>query len=234
MNQYYWGGYYLVKPTYLSRCINDRKVPSKVYTVSDCICDIFPSTWALPWVTSRDWELERAKSVFGILDFDSIHTHLNQLFDQELFGWPNVICDLKTAHTIYNGYLRNIEDIKLLAIGLPTQYMDEVLEDLQPGEGQGSSGLFLNLSKRILLDCTKELGFDVLGLDYPSLHSHLCHGINYEICDEYSIPTNIHGFIDSFAEAEKLAEVLLEPQSGAEPAFWLPWKVVELPLAATD
>lgn len=232
MIQYVLGGYFLVKGI-ADFCSKKPPKNEKVYTVSNCVCDIFPDAWALSWVTHKEEDTARAKEVFDLTnaDIDRLSDLADSLFDNDLLGWQYVLSNLETAQELYRQYLRNVDNIKLLAIGLPVNHIDEFLAAIQPSDNQGRTGILINVSKRIELEGGTLLGYDVLGYDPTGyFHTHLCHGIEYDLCSKYGILTNANGFIGSLEDAEKLSDILAQPENGAEPAYWLPWIVVEYPL----
>ena len=70
------GGYFLIKSAKRADCMDAALVPETIYSVSDCICDVIPSTWALDWVNRRDESIKRIKSSLSLNtdDFKKIET----------------------------------------------------------------------------------------------------------------------------------------------------------------
>ena len=69
------------------------------------------------------------------------------------------------------------------------------------------------------------LGWDVLGTDYSDFHSWFCGGADKSI----PVSVNAHGFIDSLADAQRVADYCNIPNN-AEPGHWAPWQIRRYPL----
>jgi hypothetical protein len=72
------------------------------------------------------------------------------------------------------------------------------------------------------------LGWDVLCADYADFHSWFCNGIDH--VDAVGVGFNAHGFVDSFDDAQRVADYCNVPENGAEPGYWAPWRITRYPL----
>jgi len=71
----------------------------------------------------------------------------------------------------------------------------------------------------------KALGYEPLGYEATMFHSWLCHNIPVEAHSRFGIRPNGAGFIESLADAVRVTEDM--KATGAEPAIWEPWLVVQ-------
>ena len=229
---YYLGGYYLVEG--ISRPSSSATfLPPTIWSISDCICSIYPNSWGLPWVTSPDEELLSIQTRLGLTDseFKDMRDSLHTAFNEERFGWPNVWLNRNDAQEFYRQYLQTIPDIKLLAIGIPATYFDECLKAAEPDPGMGKSGLYAGLLEpQKLADPDHALGFELLNVDAGNIsHSFLCNHLEKEY-RKMELSFNEHGLLATYAEATRAEEFTNLYTTGAEPGPWFPWLIVEHPL----
>lgn len=233
---HYLGGYYLVeglpRPAQLSHFL-----PATLWTISSCLCKVYPDTWALSWVTATPVDYDAARTRLG-LDAASLRTlqgRVDTAFEAERFGWPNVWLDRASAEEFYHQYLAAVPDVRLLAVALPAAFLDGFLQQHTPLPGFGACGLYQLLHRRIkLVDPGQLLGYEILGVEQGgSCHSFLCNYLEVPYRQELQVCFNEHGLIDDYADAVRAAGYTNLPTTGAEPVPWCPWLVVEYALPAS-
>jgi hypothetical protein len=74
------------------------------------------------------------------------------------------------------------------------------------------------------------LGFEPLGYDYGGFHSFICNSLEKDYSKDLHLPINEHGRFSELAACERAVEYTRLDSTGAEPALWQPWLVVEYPL----
>jgi hypothetical protein len=95
---YYLGGYYLVegcpRPDYMAAFL-----PPTIWSISGCVCSIYPDIWALPWVRSTHYDRPKIQQRLGLTApaFQAMQTWVDQAFTEQRFGWPNIWLDYPSA-----------------------------------------------------------------------------------------------------------------------------------------
>jgi hypothetical protein len=232
---YYLGGYYLVeglpRPPQMASFL-----PEVLWTVSACICNVYPDAWAFPWVNTDPDRQAEEQARLGLSDTDYGHMQawVNTTFNEQRFGWPNVWLDLASARQYYHHYLRSIVGIKLLAIALPAPYLEDALAASAPKPGMGEDGVHQMLQLRRTLtepEAEHARGFEVLGIDLGgTFHTFLCNYLEVPYRDELGLTFNHNGLLASLADAQRASEYTNLDSTAAEPVSWHPWLVVEYSL----
>ncbi len=227
---HYLGGYYLVeglpRPAQLSHFL-----PPMLWTISSCLCAVYPDTWALTWGSAAPDERDVVRTRLGLdaAGFRTLQAQVDAAFEAERFGWPNVWLDRVSAEEFYRQYLVAVPDVRLLTVALPAIYLDGFLQRHTPAPGFGACGLYQLLSRRIeLAGPAQPLGYEILGVEEGgSCHSFLCNYLEVPYREELQVRFNEYGLIDDYADAVRAADYTNLPTTGAEPVAWYPWLVVE-------
>ncbi|MEL7656573.1 MAG: hypothetical protein AAGU75_11770 [Bacillota bacterium] len=227
------GGYFIVKAAQRAECMDKELLPQKIITISECICDILPSTWALSWVNKSKQDIESAKSIWGLSDneFDELENWVTGRFDEGKFGWQYGFGDLIIARECCRRYLKDTDDIYILGIGLSKKDASVFLDREKPCKGIGSTLAYDVLQRNELIDTTGFLGFDVLGYDIGSFHSYICNGLEDDFFEIFGIRPNQYGLYESYEGSKQAAEYLLDEKIGAEPALWQSWAVCKFQIS---
>jgi hypothetical protein len=237
--EYYLGGYYLVegiaRPEQFSSFL-----PDTLWSLSNCMCHIYPNAWALPWVNTSADDLEEMRLRLSLTqaEFVGMQAGVDTAFNEERFGWPHVWLDLASARDFHNRYLSAILQVKLLAIALAETHLENALHDTAPWPGEGEWGVHQMLSRRLMLSQAdteqpvgQPRGFEVLGADHGGgFHSFLCNYLEKPYRETLGLSFNEHGLLTNKAEAGRAADFTNLETTGAEPVPWYPWLVVEYPL----
>jgi hypothetical protein len=228
-HNYYSGGYYLVKGCETQEPMNKEILPAMIFSISSCVCKIYPDIWALSWVKNSEEEIEKVKTDLNLDNsgFFELQRYADLLFNSNKFGWPNVFFDINTPGEFYHKYMKDIPHIKLLGIGLSEEYVNKFLEKEKPLHGHGKPGVYENLSCHKYMETSKELGFEILGYDSGSFHSFICNRLETDYRDRLNIRLNENGLIESYDDAAHAAEYTMKDDVGAEPALWMPWVIYE-------
>lgn len=146
--------------------------------------------------------------------------------------YPNVICRLAVAREFSARFSIDTRDWHLIGIGLNRALLESFLAEFKPAAANVWVPPFYEmLSKNRTLESGAHLrGYDVLGLDTGStVHSWLCNGLEAR-AHSFGIHVNFLGLLETYADAEKVAQDASDPETGAEPVPWYPWMVVEYPI----
>jgi hypothetical protein len=198
-------------------------LPSVVVSASPCISDGGPNlAWAWADAEQRDKRWAEAEELgiaagrrAGVLQW------LEDAYAGGLIRWPNVLTSLGAARTFAVEFDLPCGELVLLGIGLPSSHLAEF-----PWEEEGGSGIREVLERRTTLAGDgRRLGYEVLGLSYSTFHSWLCNHLECEAAAELEVRPNENGFLDTLADAERVAQWANEGERG-EPVFWQPWLVV--------
>ena len=76
-------------------------------------------------------------------------------------------------------------------------------------------------------------GFKVVSYEYGLEHSWLCNSLEGDVNEQFGIAPNGRGLLDTFEEAATVAEYVNRDDVAAEPGLWLPWLVVQYPIAVS-
>lgn len=221
---FFVGGYFIVKG-FKNDAIG--YIPHNYFTVSDCISDIIPNTWAWNKTLSKQ-DRKEVKINYSLSDeqIESIRKDVLELIEKSRFQLPtNTFSNIGYARTFYSQYFSHLENVKLLGVSLNEKYINEFLDE----EGKDDFGISSNLSSYKCIETDgRFIGYEVLGYEYSGFHTMYCHRNLINHCKiELHIHFNDNGLIDKFEDAEKIIDSIRSEKIGAEPALWQPWAVYE-------
>jgi len=212
-------------------------LPERVVTVSSCIVETYPDSWALPWVATSPDELRRWQALLGLNDSDvaELRSWVVRAMDDEKFGWPNVFFSLNAAREFRQRFLAGVQDARILGLSLAVDVAKEFLRDEAPQEGRGGPGVWTMLRRGARLNRpAPPLGFDVLGAEYGgAFHTFLCNGLEQDFKNKLGITFNRHGLISDYPMAVRASEYTNQDEVGAEPVAWYPFRVDDYPTEAS-
>jgi preprotein translocase subunit SecA len=113
----------------------------------------------------------------------------------------------------------------VVGIGLHTSLVDSFRSQLAKDVNRGTGLAELVGENRPPEEGGNALGFEPLGFEATKFHSWLCHNAPDEAYKRFGIRPNRLGLIDDLYQARQVNEFLL--QTGAEPAIWEPWLLLE-------
>lgn len=229
---FFVGGYFLVQGFQSADWMKNKTLlPAKFWTVSNCICEIYPDTWIFSWASNSANDYQKILKLEEE-GFKSLQAWADELMTKDELGWPNVFLNITTAKQFYVQYLRHLPDIELLSIALSEPYLIEFIEENKSGPGIGEGGVYKKLQQRQLLENSAiARGFEILGDEYGGqFHSFVCNSLETDYKERLNISLNQNGLIDSYEDAIKAANYTNLDEVGAEPVLWQPWLISEYPL----
>ena len=232
---YYLAGYYLIKQQPLSFGTEKDNVVS---TCSSCINDSLIDAWAYSWTTKNNAHIDSVKLDFQIPvnTVAEIRHWVDQKFNENKIGWPNLFVDLETAHNYKQKFFSHLKDIKTYAIYFESSKANDLLDEFKPkGKKEGEIGLVQNLKMKIpeKIDNLEQLiGFDLIGIEVGgSFHSFHCHDIGKELSDKFGLTLNNFGLFDNKEDWKPSLDFLNDENNGCEP---VPWFVVKTKLIKNE
>jgi hypothetical protein len=215
------GGYFLVQVAPSADWLKNKTLlPAKFWTVSTCICEIYPDTWIFSGTSKSTKPTINYQEILKLDDesFKSLQATADEMFRKD-----------ETARQFYVQYLRHLPDIKLLSIALSEPDAVEFIEENKPEPGMGEGGVYIKLQQRQLLDSSAmPRGFEVLGDEWGGqFHSFICNSLETDYAERLNISLNQNGLIDSYEDAVRAANYTNLDEVGAEPALWQPWLISE-------
>jgi hypothetical protein len=222
-NAFISGGFFLTMPVGRPQFLTTL-VPDLILTLSNCFAEIAPDDWADEGYNYEDQERIEEALKFGIPA--SAVPSLVAQFTQAVRSnhLTNFFPSLSLAQEFYH-HCTNKERVALIGIGLEPSLIPSVLAQLKDDVNQGY-GLIERVNEKEPLEPGGEiLGYEPLGFEGTKFHSWLCHNAPEDAYQKFGIRPNSHGFIDSLADAVRVTENL--KATGAEPAIWEPWLIVQ-------
>jgi hypothetical protein len=211
------------------------KVPEGVLTVSACLADIVPDTWAIEWVKADEPDRLARAAQFGIDAHhlpDAIRWATDHL-DGGGFAWPNLFLDASAARDFCRRFVT--ANVRLLQMSLPGPSLESFLilttpPPQQPGYAPvGSVGVHEALARRLPLgDLAEQRGYEVLGFDGAAgFDSFRCNGLEGDFERLLGVQFNRWGLIDDGSAAARCADYANGPEVPTCAVAWHPWLVVE-------
>ena len=217
------GGYFLAKRVSRPREFTDL-MPDTFIRLSDCFTDIAPDTWADKAYNYDEGERSAEAAKFGIPAFavPALVTEFTKAV--ALTHLTNSFPTLAIAREFH----RRCTDktlVVLLGIGLEPSLVASLRSQLHDDVNHGY-GLIERIDAQDPLSSSGSvLGYEPLGFEAMKFHSWLCHNAPVGAYERFGTRPNRAGFIGSFADAVHVTEHL--KATGAEPAIWEPWLVVQ-------
>jgi hypothetical protein len=227
-------GYYLVQPYEPHLNLSEGLLPSHVLSLSACVCESFPGTWALEWVEVKDGERAKSSAEFGVPEalLPSLITRATALFNEGSFMWPDVFRDLEVARSFARDFLPARTDVALIELGLPSDIADTVVQALASVERRGPTGVHTALSaRRLVHHDAGVIGWEPLDFDWGQVaHSWLCNGIHVDASQRLGIRPGRLGLLSSEDEARAVTAMIVADGT-ADPGVWVPTALIRHDLA---
>lgn len=231
LNDYYCGGYLLVKARVLEAWEYGARhlFPSKVISLSECIASVFKLYWA--WESNR----ERDQIIAFGIDPQQITAFAEWCSSNPDIEYPQTFKNVQAARDLVKRFLLAVSDLHLIGVGVNKQ--DTSLPLLQLENMQhGRIGIDKNVYEKMVFEAGGvPLGFEIASYpgDHGFGHSWLCSGIEKDALDLFGIRPNEHGFIPTYAEAKQVHDWIAEDNMQgrrSEPEPYAPWLIVSYPL----
>jgi len=223
INNYISGGYYVVKTIPRPRDLSDI-LPSTLLTISNCFTTVVEDVIRLQWDNYEDVKEAIADEAraFGI----------EQSQIPDLVVWAKaqhnrnylVYTEVEAPLELLGRFLADAS-ARVVGIGLHPSLLEafdgQLTKDINKGLGLEE----LVHENRSLAEGGHPLGFEPLGFEGTKFHSWLCHHAPDEAYKRFGIRPNQLGLIDSLEDARRVNDRLVG--TGAEPAIWEPWLLVD-------
>lgn len=223
MNEYVSGGYYILKLIPRPKDVSET-LPDHLLTVSNCFTTVLTDILQLQW---DDYDkvseaIAEEASEFGI----------PQSKTAELVRWAKaqdnsnylVYTDVAPALELLDKFITD-PAARVVGIGLHQTFLESFQSQLSKDINKGLGLLELVNERRPPAEGGNPVGFEPLGFEATKFHSWLCHDAPDEAYKRFGIRPNHLGLIDRLEDAKQVNDYLL--QTGAEPAIWEPWLVLD-------
>jgi hypothetical protein len=222
------GGYLLVVPFVVPEWLANPRLPALMISADAFLAAIGPGPWALPWVDQCETHRQE-RADFGIDDatLPDVSAWVEEMREAGEWAWPRIFTGLEPAREFLDRF-HPTGAPKIVGLGLPPEFLDEVLDEHPDVPGMGVDGYIETLRRRQpLAEGGVELGYEILGEepggDFDSWHvNHLEPLVHREL----GIAVNQYGLIDNLDAARRAAEFIGQPDVPAEPVSWRPWLLV--------
>lgn len=239
LSDYAAGGYFITKYADRPEYFDAGLLPERLVSLSECISPKVMVAWG--------WDLNEYQDealAFGIPAEKLLELATWSQAKHEVdIGHPDVFYTLDAAQKFIEAFLPVKDNLLLLGIALPESLVDGFLVDNRQRSYNANTqeyiyepyGINLALSKREPLPSNGEiLGFEVVSQFHHLGDSWLCGGLERDMQQEFGIRPGQYGLIETFEEANKVYEWILEGaekgEQRAEPEPYYPWLIVRYPL----
>ena len=223
------GGYFLTRP--IER--NDEfmapdLLPEHILTLSSCLTDVALEFW---------WSQENVAEAadFGVPSdrwSDLITWYLDRF--ESRIGAPGVASSVSVIREFVNRFVSDPSGVVILGCGLDTESAARLIRECRTPPERGEYGVFEMVEKHVSVEGGgTPRGFEVVSYEYGLEHSWLCNSLERDVNEQFGIAANGVGLLDTFEEAATVADFVNREDVGAEPGLWLPWLVMEFPIAAS-
>jgi hypothetical protein len=226
-------GYYVPRLVAPSSMLSQGLLPSEILTLTSCLTDLFPDSWAVEWVRCSYDDRAATAARFGMPSsgVQALVRSVTELHDTGDIGWPNVWSKLEAARRLIGEALPNPSDVLLVGAGIPVDFVEEFLHQLAPEPREGPCGAFQMANARQALASHGEfLGWEVLGFDGAGCHSWLCNSLHIPAAEHLGVELGKFGLLSSEQAARDVIRMIAEDPSKAEPSAWVPTGIVRYAL----
>jgi hypothetical protein len=223
----YFAGCLLIQGFDVQNWMNNKLLPKKIFSVSNCLCNHHPSDWGLDWAVDKDKipdilkELKIDENVLKVYQAE-----IQQLFESNLLDWHGIFSSFEHANDFKLKYLANLNDIEIRCIGLHETFLDEFLAEVKDEKMENIFGIYKSLVLKNELNNNFEfLGYEILGYEWCGFHSFICNSLENEIFEILNQKPNEFGLYDDFEKARLISDYFNDEEHGAEPVLWQPWSI---------
>ncbi|HEX6276419.1 MAG TPA: hypothetical protein VFZ53_25435 [Polyangiaceae bacterium] len=223
------GGWYVVRLLERPAGLGTTLLPERILTLSSCLTQFFPDTWAIEWASHSADERLTAVRKLGI-DAGRLPVVMSEmtaaLASGEL-GWPSVWRSMGAARRAAIRFGFATGDFALIELGVPVDCADELLSHTRPSRGAGPGGFFEHLSSRTPVHAGgAAIGWEPLGVEVGAdFHSWLCNSLHAVAKNRLGIEPGELGLLRTEADA-RAVDRMIAGGVGAEPVPWFPGVVL--------
>lgn len=227
---FYLGGYYIVKPTNREDWMDGEIFQDVVLSASSCICEFFPDLDIIWSQSEKKKKKYRKELMMDEKTFDEMKEFICERY--EAFESQCVFDSYEDIFKFYNRFFSTRDDLKIIGIALPKKFKRVFLEDADENDAETlESEVCKNIFyEKYINPKGKILGYEILGYEYSSFHSYICNNLFDYYRDKYGFKLNENGFISTLEEVEKLVDYTNRENLPSEPVLWLPWILIEYPV----
>jgi len=223
MTEYVSGGYYLLKLISRPKGVSEI-LPDHLLTVSNCFTTVLTDIIQLQWD-----EYEKVSEAIGeeATEFGIPESKIANLVLWAKTQRNNnylVYTDVAPALELLERFITD-PTARVVGIGLHQSLLESFQSQLSKDVNKGLGLLELVNERRPPAEGGNPVGFEPLGFEATKFHSWLCHYAPDEAYKRFGIRPNHLGLIDRLEDARQVNDYLL--QTGAEPAIWEPWLVLD-------
>jgi hypothetical protein len=206
----------------------------RLVTVSTCVTETLPDSWAIEWVLKEQGEAIRMAEKWGIngSEVPRLVRWTTEAINRGLIGWPNVFASYDASQEFLREFPPVVSDWQLLGISLHREDAERFLRVTEPPQSQ--PGYAPNGEMGVRGIARQEdaphpggvvAGFDVLGVEISgTFHSWLCNSLEEDASKRFNITPTKDGLLAKYTEAKQLADYA--DIGGAEPVPWFPFLVI--------
>lgn len=221
------GGVYLIR----SRNIDyHNNLPGDILSPVECgVCDLYPQYF--PYLNYREKNAESDQKELKLSDaeLNDYVQYLESYFLDECGRWSPVFKSIEDAKFFKDAFLKNLNDVHIIAISLTKDDKDKLLQELSLGYDKDESYGIRNTIKtnQVSNSFGDFLGFEALGFIDGYFHSPICYSLTDEISQKLSHHINENGKYDSHEAAQEISEYLEEEYAEVNvgESYWLPWLI---------
>lgn len=201
-------------------------LPDRIMTLSSCLTHVALEFW---------WNQENVAEAadFGVPSDrrpDLITWYLDQF--ESRIGAPGVAFSTAVLREFVDRFVPDPSGLVILGCGLDAKSAARLIRDRRAPPERGEYGVFEMVEKHVPLEeGGTPQGFEVVSYEYGLEHSWLCNSLERDVHEQFGSEPNGRGLLDTFEEAATVADYVNRDDVGAEPGLWLPWLVVQYPLA---
>jgi hypothetical protein len=207
-------------------------LPARLLTASNCIASFVPDAWTFQWTRVAQEERLQTASALGI-GLEALPVLMKQVTEGEnagSFGWPNVVKSEKALAELAH-ILPSSPEWVVLGLGLHRDNRVSFLRENAPPQGGGAAGVYEMVTQSLALPLGGTcIGFEPLSFE-PGLppHSWLCNGLETKCFQSLGLRPAPNGLLSTEDDAVRATAHIarLAHEGGAEPAWWLPWMMLD-------
>jgi hypothetical protein len=206
-------------------------LPDRLLTLSPCLTQFLPDSWAFDWASFADSERVAALAKLGLTAelLPLIRRSVDAAFAAGELGWPNVWQSVRAAQALLATPGIADRDFLLVELGIPEDFVATLLADLAPAPGEGDSGLYARLKTASPVHQSGvPLGWELLGVETGgACHSWLCNSIQDDAARSLGIRPGSLGLLPSEEDA-RAVHSLIANGLGVEPVPWFPGRLSQI------
>jgi hypothetical protein len=207
-------------------------LPARLLTASNCIAAFVPDAWTFQWTrVAQEERIQTAGALgIGLEALPVLMKHVTEGENAGSFGWPNVVISEKALAELGH-ILPSSPEWVVLGLGLHRDNRASFLRENAPSGGGGAAGVYEMVAQsRALPVGGTFVGFEPLAFE-PGLppHSWLCNGLETKCSQSLGIRPAPNGLLATEDDAVRANTYIahLAKEGGAEPAWWLPWMMLD-------